>query len=119
MIGLKAFGALELVQGALMYMLLLWTRRVSKRDGVEEYKQEAAERRSLRRMEKRASAYTARHQAAPWPGPEANQYATTDELRALERAAENGDLPEIRRTNAAFLRVGDWWSWTRKRETAA
>ena len=116
MIGLKAFGALELVQGALMYALLLWTRRVSKRDGVEEYKQEAAERRSLRRLEKRTTAYTAKHQAAPWPGPDTDQLATTDQLRKL---AEDGDLAEIARTNAAFMRIFDLIAWNRKRETAA
>lgn len=120
MIGWQAFGSLELVQGAVVFVLLVVAHRFGKRDGAEEYRQGMAERRSLRRTEARAAAYTGRHQAAPWPGPEANQLATTGELRALEAAAETGDLAEIERTNAAFMRIFDLIAWTRKdRETAA
>lgn len=114
----QAFGALELFQGALMYVLLVVAHKVGKRDGAEELKQEQAERRSLRRIEARQAAYTARHQAAPWPGPDPDQLATTGELRAL---AETGDVEEIRRLNAAWMRVFDLIGHARKteRESAA
>ena len=115
---LAAFGALELFQGALFYVLLLVFRHQWKKDGAEELRQEMAERRSLRRIEQRASAYTARHQAAPWPGPEPDTLATTGELRQL---AETGDVDEIRRLNAAWMRVFDLIGHARKteRESAA
>ena len=116
MIGWQAFGSLELVQGAIVFVLLVAARSLGKRDGVEEYKQEAAERRSLRRLERRTAAYAPRHQAAPWPGPDTDQLATTDQLREL---AENGDIAELERTNAAFMRIFDLIAWNRKRETAA
>ena len=119
MIGLKAFGSLELVQGAVVFVLLVVAHRFGKRDGAEEHRQQQADRRALRRMEARTAAYAPRHQAAPWPGPDPDALATTDQLRQLEAAAETGDLDEVRRTNAAFLRVHDWWGWTaRTREPA-
>ena len=116
MIGWQAFGSLELFQGAIVFVFLVAAHRVGKRDGAEEYRQEMAERRSLRRLEKRTAAYAPRHQAAPWPGPDTDQLATTDQLRKL---AEDGDLAEIARTNAAFMRIFDLIAWNRKRETAA
>ena len=115
---LAAFGALELVQGALAYTMIVVAHKVGKRDGAEELRQEMAERRSLRRLEQRERAYTARHQAAPWPGPDPDTLATTGELRVL---AETGDMAEIRRLNAAWMRVFDLIGHARKteRESAA
>ena len=113
-----AFGALEMVQGALVFVLLVVAHRVGKQDGREELEQEMAERRSLRRMEARKASYSARHQAAPWPGPDPDTLATTGELRQL---AEDGDVAEIRRLNAAWMRVFDLIGHARKteRENAA
>lgn len=109
----QAFGALELFQGALMYVLLVVAHKVGKRDGREESELERAERRSLRRAETRALGYAGRHQAAPWPGPDPDQLATTGELRRL---AETGDVEEIRRLNAAWMRVFDLIGHARKTE---
>lgn len=113
-----AFGAIEMVQGALVFVLLVVAHKVGKRDGRQEHLEEMAERRSLRRIEQRERAYTARHQAAPWPGPDPDALATTGELRAL---AETGDVAEIRRLNAAWMRVFDLIGHARKteRESAA
>ena len=109
----QAFGSIELVQGALVFVLLVIAHKVGKRDGVQEYLNEQSERRSLRRSERRSATYTARHQAAPWPGPSDDSLATTGELRQL---AEDGDIPELERLNAGFMRVFDLIAWTRKQE---
>lgn len=117
-VSFAAFGAIELFTGALVYVLLIIAHRVGKRDGVEEYRNAQSERRALRRLEQRAAAYTGRHQAAPWPGPDPDQLATTGELRQL---AETGDIGEIRRLNAAWMRVFDLIGHARRteRENAA
>ena len=112
-----AFGGIALTLGALVASWwAVWKMGVDF--GREQVKQEQAERRSLRRMEKRTTAYSARHQAAPWPGPDPDQLVTTGELRRL---AEDGDVAEIRRLNAAWMRVFDLIGHARKteRENAA
>lgn len=82
--------------------------RAGQRDGVTRYRQEQGERRALRRTEAR-QATLGRHRLAPWPGPDpAEQLATTDQLRKL---AEEGDIGEIRRQNAAFGRVYAFKRW--------
>lgn len=81
--------------------------------GYEAHRLELAERRSLRRMEARTASYHPRHQAAPWPGPDPDTIATTGELRAL---AETGDIEEITRLNAAWMRVFDLIGHARKQE---
>lgn len=116
MINLAALGGIMLFIAACVYALCVACYKTGERDGVEKYKQATAERRSLRRMEARTTAYTARHQAAPWPGPDPDQLASTDTLRKL---AEDGNIAELERTNAAFMRIFDLISWTRKRETAS
>lgn len=111
-----ALGGLALVTGAAGFAFVMYGRDRYEA-GRQSVLSEQAERRSLRRMETRQAAYTARHQAAPWPGPDpATQLATTGELRAL---AETGDIAEIERTNAAFMRIFDLIAHTRRREHTA
>lgn len=111
----EATGGLILVSGALAFALWAFYR-AGFSAGREAVRAEMAERRSLRRAETRAM-LAVRHQAAPWPGPEPDeQLATTGELRAL---AERGDLAELDREIAAFMRIFDLARWGRRREHAA
>lgn len=111
----EAVGGLVLVAAA-SGGLIVYYGHLRWEAGYERHKQDMAERRSLRRMETRTATYSPRHQAAPWPGPDPDTIATTGELRQL---AYDGNLPEITRLNAAWMRVFDLIGHARKTERAA
>lgn len=107
----EAIGALALVGMALLFIAIMLAYRAGKRDGVEEYKAGMSERRAVLRAEARARTLPAHPD--PFPAEWNERLADTGELRAL---AETGDLEEIERMNAEFMRVFDLWSWTKGRK---
>ena len=87
--------------------------REGRRQGRELARIEQAERRALRRCEARQGELIAagRHRLQPFPGDaDRERLAETDMLRAL---AEQGNVAEIKRLNAAWFRVRDLRRWAK------
>jgi hypothetical protein len=109
---LYAAGGMILVTLALIFThwaLLLEGRK----QGRELARIEQAERRALRRAGARQGelATAGRHRLQPFPGDaDRERLAETDQLRKL---AEQGDVAEIRRLNAAWFRVRDLKRWAK------